>query len=303
MNRICILMLALIGMVGISSSIRAQHLTFDHAHFVPFGSGVNTALSLMQPQGAVSVVGRQQWAGLDGAPRAVWGQAHLGISRFGATSGVQFRQQSVGVERLTEASAFFAKSIRLSEQDYLGLSLQAGVIHMDANLSGLDDRDPAFRTDIKETDMLLGVGLVYYRPEVFYVGMSLPRLTQGGVGLFGDPNYHFDNHYHLTAGFLWPLGSAEEFHLRPSVLVSHASSFGTTLDGSVMVFAQRRFGLGVGARTQGDLSGKLQFRLSGLTVGYNYQFHPGNQALNRQINNSTHEIGLSYAFGSLAGLL
>jgi len=34
-----------------------------------------------------------------------------------------------------------------------------------------------------------------------------------------------------------------------------------------------------------------------------YQFNPGNAPLNRRVENTTHELGLSYRFGGAMGLL
>ena len=56
-------------------------------------------------------------------------------------------------------------------------------------------------------------------------------------------------------------------------------------------------------RNQGDLSGLLRLNFSGLGIGYSYQVNTRNQPLNRQINNSTHEVGLSYVFGGKQSML
>lgn len=283
------------------NTAQAQTIFLSHSHAGGFTTSVNPALSLMNPEGTIALIGRQQWVGVEGAPKTFWGSGHLGLGRIGATTGLQFSQESLGVERQTEASLFFAKSIRLSEKDYIGLSLNAGLVHFDARYSSLDGSDQAFNQDINEADMLLGMGAVFYRPEAFYVGISVPRLTSGGIGAFGDTRYNFENQYFFTGGFLLPLG--ESFHLRPSLIVAHTKSMGTEFDGSAMLFAHRTVGLGIGARTQGDLSGKLQINYSGFGIGYSYQFNPQNKPLQRHINNSTHEVGLSFSFGKTQRLL
>src|SRR5690606_20366701 len=132
---------------------------------------VNPAASLMHMEGEVSVIGRRQWVGLDGAPTVFWGSGHMGLQRFGATVGLTLRHESMAVEKLTEASAFFAKSVRISETEYVGLSLNAGFSYMDGRFSQLDPQDPAFREDVRETDALVGFGVMLYRPERYYVGL------------------------------------------------------------------------------------------------------------------------------------
>jgi len=64
----------------------------------------------MAQGGEASVIGRRQWVGMDGAPTVFWGSGHVG---FAATAGLNIRRhESLAVEKLTEASAFFAKSVR-----------------------------------------------------------------------------------------------------------------------------------------------------------------------------------------------
>lgn len=70
-----------------------------------------------------------------------------------------------------------------------------------------------------------------------------------------------------------------------------------------MFFVKEVFGVGVNVRTYGEIAGMAQFNFSHFGLGYSYQFNPGSEPLNRRINNSTHEIGLSYRFAADAGLL
>lgn len=274
--------------------VRSQTIFLNHGQYGGFGVIGNSSLSLLSPGGGAGFMMRQQWVGLDGAPRSFVGTGHIGIARFGAATGISVRQDGVGVERHTEASAFFAKSIRLSRSDYLGISINAGMVHYVARFSTLDLSDQSFRDDVVERDGLLGIGLVLYRPEVYFVGASLPRMTRGGMGVFGDTRYEFQNQYYLTGGAIF--GLDERIHLRPSVQAAYNAVSGVHISASAMLFADRKVGLGMGVRTHGELSALLRLNFSGFGLGYSYQFSPGNKPLNRRINNSTHEIGLTYEF-------
>lgn len=286
---------------GIGLTLKAQHLSINMAHLGGYNAVSNPAFSLIQAEGNISLIGKRQWVGMDGAPSAVWANAHLGLKAIGATAGFQFNQQSIGVEKHTEAAFYFAKSIRLSEKDYIGLALKAGLVHFNGHYSRLDPIDQAFMDDINEHDALLGVGFIFYRPNVFYIGASMPRFTSGGIGIFGDTKYNFQNQYLFSGGYLQGLGAS--FSLRPSLIVSYIPNLGTTLDASAMLFAKQTIGLGIGIQSEGDLSTKIQVYLKGIGVGYNYQFNSKNRPLNRHINNSTHEIGLSFNFNRNPSLL
>ncbi len=292
--------LLIVILAATAFTLRAQqpltHTQYGHQRTV-----VNPALSLLHPEGEVSFLGRRQWVGIEGAPTAFWGSGHMGFGTTGATGGLTLRHERLAVEKLTEAGVFFAKGIRISESEYVGLSLNAGFSYMDGRFSQLDPGDPAFREDVRETDALVGFGVVVYRPGRYYVGLSLPRLMLGTLGVGEGSRYDFRNQYHLTAGALFALGA--DFGFRPSLLVTYAENLRPQADVQAMFFVREVFGLGVNVRSYGDIAGLAEFRFGGFGLGYSYQFNPGNEPLNRRMNNSTHEIGLQYRFGGTNSLL
>ncbi|WP_188508060.1 type IX secretion system membrane protein PorP/SprF, partial [Parapedobacter pyrenivorans] len=83
--------------------IRAQQ-PLTHTQHGQLRTVVNPAASLMSRNGEVSVIGRRQWVGMDGAPTVFWGSGHVGFESFGATAGLNIRHESLAVEKLTEAS-------------------------------------------------------------------------------------------------------------------------------------------------------------------------------------------------------
>ena len=133
------------------------------------------------------------------------------------------------------------------------------------------------------------------------VGLSLPRLMLGNLGLTGDSRYQFTNVYHLTAGALFHLGP--DFQFRPSLLVTYSESLRPQAEASAMFFVKEVFGIGANVRTYGEIAGMAQFNFSRFGLSYSYQFNPGSEPLNRRMNNTTHEIGISYVFGGRNRLL
>ena len=264
-------------------------------------TALNPAASLMHLDGEVSFLGRRQWVGMEGAPTVYWGSGHVGFQRMGATAGLNIRHESLAVEKLTEASVFFAKGVRVSEREYIGLSLNAGFSYMDGRFSQLDPQDPAFREDVKETDALVGFGVMLYRPDQYYVGLSLPRLMLGNLGVGGERRYNFRNVYHLTAGALFSMGT--DFQFRPSLLVTYSENLRPQAEATAMVFVKRTVGIGLNVRSYGEVAGMAQINAGRFGLGYSYQFSTRNEALNRSISNNTHEIGFSYRFGKVLGLL
>lgn len=122
------------------------------------------------------------------------------------------------------------------------------------------------------------------------------------LGIGGDNKYDFNNQYYLTGGVLFEIDRS--FHIRPAFVVSYAENLRPQAEISTMLFVNRTVGLGGNYRTYGDLSGMLQLNVKRFGLGYSYQFNVNDKPLNQRINNTTHEIGLSYRFGqSSMGLL
>lgn len=294
------LLITAVAILGVSITASGQH-ALTHTQHGALRTVMNPASSLMHMDGEVNVVGRRQWLGMEGAPQVFWGSGHLGIQHFGATAGFQVRHESLALERLTEASAFFAKRVRISAIEYVGLSLNAGIGYLDGRFSQLDPMDPAFREDVKETDALIGFGVMLYRPNHYYVGLSLPRLMLGSLGVGSEHRYNFRNQYHLTAGALFALST--DFQFRPSLLVTYADNLRPQVDISALVFIKDVFGIGMNLRSYGDIAAMAQVNFGGVGLGYSYQFNPSDEPLNRRIGNNTHEIGINYRFGGVSDLL
>lgn len=261
---------------------------------------LNPAASLIQGDGEITIVGRRQWVGLDGAPSIFWGGGHFGLKNFAATAGLNFRHESLAVEKQTEVSAYFAKSVRIAAHEYVGVSLNAGAVYHQGNFSQLDPQDPAFSENIRETEALVGFSVMLYRPDRYYVGLSLPRLMLSNLGVGTDNRYNFRNQYFLSAGALFELN--DDFHAKPALLIAYAENQRPQADISAVVFVKRTFGVGANVRSYGEIGLISQLYFGPLGIGYSYQFNPNNQPLNRRIGNTTHEVSLGYRFGKKASV-
>lgn len=292
-----IILCLMVAVLAMASATQAQQ-PLTPTQYSNVRGVLNPAATLIHQGGEIATLGRRQWVGIEGAPTVLWGSGYAGFSSLGATAGINIRHESLAVEKLTEASAFFAKAVRISEHEYVGLSLNAGITHLNGKFSQLDPADPAFRDDVIETDALVGFGVVLYRPDRYYVGLSMPRLMLGNLGVDEDNRYNFRNQYHVVAGALFGLGGSGTFHLRPALLATYAENLRPQFEVSAMVFASRMIGVGLNARNHGELAGMLQFNIAGLGLSYAYQFNPKHEAMNQRIENTTHEIGLSYRFNS-----
>src|SRR5690606_17470603 len=108
------LLMIFMGVLAAVTSLHAQQ-PLTHTQYGQLRTVLNPAASLMHRGGEVSVIGRRQWVGMDGAHTEFWGSRHIGLQKIGSTTEISNRHQRLAVEQLTEALAFFVTSVNISE--------------------------------------------------------------------------------------------------------------------------------------------------------------------------------------------
>lgn len=294
--------LIILSLCCVQLVVRAQQ-TVNYSQYGTVVTPINTAGSFLSKNAQINVLGRYQWVDLEGAPTAYRLAASMPVGKSDLRIGLNMKHESVSVEKLGEASAFVGKQVRLTEQDYLALSIGAGLSYYNGNFSQLSSTDPMFSNDLRETEGLLSASLMYYRENKFYAGFSLPRLTFSKIGLGSSSlNYDLNTLYHFTAGAVLPLGA--DFDLKPSTLFSYAKNIEFQADVSALIYLKKTFGLGANVRTEGDMAALANLLIKNLNIGFSYQFSTSNSPLSRTFNNNTYEFSLTYRFGKgFGGLL
>lgn len=256
---------------------------------------INQAGSLLKPEGEISVLGLRKWTGIEGAPSVIWANGYAPIKHINAAAGINVRYESVGDERSTDISAFFAKAIQVGTADFLSLSVNAGFSMYKGNFGGLYGNDPVFNNSISQNTALIGAGLMLYHPDQYYIGVSMPRFMLNKLEIGERENYNYKNQYYLTGGMLFSLD--EDFKLKPAAIVSYVQGTDLQAEVSAMAYVKDVFGLGLNVRSYGGAAGLAQFFFNNFGIGYGYLFNTGSETTSAQINNSSHEFSLSYRFG------
>lgn len=290
------LLLFAVAVSVIPFAVRGQH-GLSYNQFGQLRNSFNSSLSVMDPEGGAAVLSRLQWVGVDGAPQAYFANGHVGIKPLGITLGIDVKQARIGVVRDSEVTGYVASKIRLSKDEYLGLSVGGGMLfHRGAYTEIYDDlHDPRFRDDTRYFQGMMSIGTSYFKEDRWYAGISIPRLALSKRGR--DLDYEFRQVYNFTGGVLFRVD--EGFHIRPSVLVTRLENRATYFDANVLAFFAQQFGAGLGVQNQGDLSGLLQFNINGFGIGYSYQFNVSGASSNQRISNNTHEISLRFRAGGM----
>lgn len=264
--------------------------SFTYTQYMNNLTPYNSAYSLLSKQENLNLLGRVQWVGIDGAPTSYLFNGNLVVEKIEATAGLIVIQDKFGVENQTEASLFFAKSVQLTHSSYFAVSVNGGFQSYKANYSQLDATDPEFRDDINENTGTIGAGIMFYNPDKFYIGASLPRLIMRST----DKNIrHLKSTYYLSAGFLHQLD--DNITIKPSVLVSYSQNIPAMVDIST-TFYFGTVGIGVNYRSNNEVAGVFSYLFNNFRIGYSYQAG----VTNKNIGNftyGTHELTLGIRFG------
>ncbi len=274
----------------------AAQTPFTFTQYMNNLTPVNAAYSTLDAAANISVVGRKQFIGIDGAPNTFLFNGSVPIANIGSTAGLIVLNDKFGAENLTEINAFFAKKIQLSGTTFLSAGINAGFRTHKVTTSQLAPTDPLFgSSDINDNQTNIGLSAMLSGSN-YYVGLSLPRLTLSSIGQTAAQNSYYMNTYYLTGAYLAPLGA--DFKLKPAVLLNYS---GTNLplayDVSTTLYIKNILGVGVNYHSQDALAGIVSvFINNNIQFGYSYQFSVGQYALGG-INNTTQEITVSYRFG------
>ncbi|MBW8682986.1 PorP/SprF family type IX secretion system membrane protein [Chitinophaga rhizophila] len=260
---------------------------------------------------------RNQWSGIEGAPRS-FSLALDNVSADGNVGwGVQVATDRLGAQTAESVYGNYAYRIRTNEDGTARLSFgfSLGVVQLGINGRLLWTQDP-------ETEIVPGViktmvpdarAGIFYADQQFYAGISVDNLVSPHVN---KSKYAFipqpKPHYYLTAGMMLPLN--EQLQIRPSFLLKDDRGGPTSLDLNVFILFKEMLWLGGGYRTRVDVYSKeyLQkalttsnaaiaaievFPTENLRIGYAYDFSIGPL---QNYNSGTHELSIGFTLRSAA---
>ena len=253
------------------------------------GLALNPAYAGSSEAFALSLVYRQQWTGLDGAPKTQEFSAHAPIKSDRVALGLLAYNDAYGVTNNTGVFLNYAFRIHL-KKGILSLGLKGGVYMQSENLNNvITDQadDPVFAEGTeKVTVPNFGAGIFYYG-EKFYTGFSIPGFLSARAGeIYHDfTNYNFM----LTSGALFSL--SENFKFNPSLLLIYSLPTNIQLDLTGNLVFRDFLWIGGSWRMQDNsVIGLLQFQVTPqIGIGYSFDYSLGD--LNK-FNNGSHEVML-----------
>lgn len=259
---------------------------------------INPSLAAIAGRGEVNVMYRQQWTGIEDAPKTFQADVQYPINERIAVA------MSVGDDRtilLSRTSVFgtFAYKIPIADNQMIGFGASGGFlsdrIRME-DISSQDQNDPVLNMADNSIRFNGQVGM-HYTFEDFYLGVSLLQLVQNKS--FGDDpvtDYKLTDNMAAVASYRFSV--SDNMLIQPTVAYRFNANQLNYIEGSVVSTVYKTLQLGVGYRQHFGPLVIARVIYKSLQLGYSYDFPTHFQQVS---TSGSHEIQLKYSFARAVG--
>jgi len=276
---------------------------------------LNPAVAGSEGYTSVNLTSREQWFGVEGAPRtyAISLQTrimkrsfiekntpikkklrhNLRSGRVGL--GIYIFNDRAGQIDQTGAQFTYAYHIN-TKKSQLSLGVTFSLLQFMINKNALelndqiDDQITNNRLLIYVPDANIGA---YYSDENKYFGLSVLQLSHASINISNyDNKFLIYRHFYLTSGFKYEID--EQNIVEPSLLIKSSEQFHVQMDLTLKYIYARRLWVGFGFRTGSTFIGSLGVNVNRLYAGYAYDY-----CSKGLLNNSygSHELMIALKLG------
>ena len=254
---------------------------------------INPAYAGSSDLTSIGVLYRDQWEGLEGAPKTGTINIHFPAGR---NVGLGFSAISDKIGPVSETNLYvdFSYTLNLANDNRLAFGIKAGRTFHDIGLIGLDlidPNDPFFANDINESTANFGAGLYFYKPNKYYVSVSVPNMLESVHLDSNDFNIGSETlHLFAAAGYVFDIN--EDFKLKPHVFMKYAIDSPTSIDLNANLFMYDFVEFGVGYRTDDSVTAMINFLVSrSVRIGYAYDSIQSELSF---LTKASHEIFINF---------
>ena len=254
---------------------------------------INPAYAGSSDATSVGILYRNQWDGIDGAPKTGTMNIHFPA---GKNVGLGFSAISDEIGPVSETNLYidFSYTLSLAKGNKLAFGIKAGGTFHDIGLVDLtliDPNDPFFASDVNENTPNVGAGVYFYKPNKYYVSVSVPNILESVHLDYNDYNIGSETqHVFAAAGYVFDIN--ENFKLKPHAFLKYAVESPTSLDINANLFMYDFVEFGVGYRTDDSITTMINFLISpAIRIGYAYD------SIQSELNfltNASHEIFINF---------
>lgn len=286
---------------------------------------INPALTGMYKNVYVKAASRNQWQGLENAPKTNYltvsyplnidkddltaGSANFGVEDVGTYDemygyyssknhhglGFMILDDRSGSLGRAAANITYAYHIALGTMANLAVGVGVGVGRISLNTEKLkfeDDYEPLIaQGDAVRWSPDVNAGVYLYMAQ-FYVGASMQQVVKQKIAF--RENYSSDDvpHYFLTMGYRHWLG--QDISVTPSVMVKSVRPLPMGIDLNLKIAFRNNVWIGGSYRKKDSFSALMGFTISkSFDAGYSYDF---TRSELRTVSNGTHEFVMGMKF-------
>lgn len=255
------------------------------------GMIINPAYPSMDESSSLTVVGRNQWMGIDGAPKTATFSFYSPIKATSTSLGFSALSEKIGVQSRTGGNFHVSQRVKLNEKLYLAMGIKAGMVQYRENNSLLSTTDPVFAQDQRYWKTDIGFGFMLFT-ERFFAGFSAPTFRSFDIGKSVN-KVATRTHYYFQAGYLFDLDDKVKF--KPNVLVRKVQGTAWAYDLNVNVLLKNLVWLGASWRSEKTVTGLVQVQVSKhFQIGYAYDAPMASNL--KMAQSASHELMLNYRF-------
>lgn len=263
------------------------------------GLAINPAYAGSKDYLAASILHRNQWVDIPGAPVTNTVSIHSPLVLPGSNVGATLVHDKIGFTTQTDFFANYAYRIDLGKGARLAMGLRAGFSNYRVDFSRVTTDagiDPVVLARQKGLAPNVGTG-IYFDTRTFYLGLSVPRL----LSYHPEDVFSIDDsglpaarrHYFGTVGYA--IEVSPNLVIKPSILAKYETAAPFQADFNVNFLLANRLWLGASYRTNDAIVGMVEFLPTPfLQIGYAYDFTVSELA---QYNRGTHEFVLTINLG------
>lgn len=229
----------------------------QYTHFMYNKLGYNPAFAGELETGTFTLLGRQQYLGLEGAPSAQMLTFNTPLSSTGIGLGGQISRSVIGFSERYSVTGSYAYRLNLGRGGRLGIGISTSVRLLRTDFSEARPIEAAINDESIPVGLQskyvpnFGAGL-YYSNEKFYAGVSAPSLLQNNIDLSDEEQVISRQilHLYLMGGMTLPLD--EKVKIQPQVLLKFVQGAPFDADANVTLIINDKIHTGLSYRIGGS---------------------------------------------------
>lgn len=242
---------------------------------------------------ATSLLYRDQWTGIQGAPTTAALSVQMPLRKKKIGVGAELLSDKLGPKNVSAFLLSYAYRIPLGKGK-LAFGLRMGIYDYVFDWNKMDYKDQNDVYNIHKRDAkITGTGDfgTYYYSRTFYWGLGMTHLNKGKITdvSTGDSTARQALHYFMPIGKAFEVGSVV---VNPSMLIKGATGAPSEIDLTCNVLLKERLWVGLSLRSGYGVVFLTQYQINDkMRAGYSYD--RGSNKIG-SIGKGTHEIMIGY---------